>query len=247
MDIVTRLGRIVNFAKINILDGRRPADDNKIKSGVMSPDGWAPAIEGFLLQASLILALGAQNLFVLESGLKRRRHLLVALVCSICDAVLIALGVGGAATLFVRFPTLKTGFGGLGVAFLVYYGLLKIKEAWRPPAAEAAHAQTSVSAKKVILLTLAFTLLNPHVYLDTMILIAGYAAKFPELATRLSFGAGAAACSVIWFYGLSLFSSRLSAVLNNPRSMRAISLVSGVILLVLSQRLGSDVYRWVRI
>src|SRR5271170_136620 len=117
----------------------------------MSETVWGPALQGFLLQASLILALGAQNLFVLESGLKRRRHLLVALICSICDAALITVGVAGAASLFVRVPLLKIAFGGLGVAFLVYYGLLKLKEAWRPPATEQAHAQTSVSVKKVIL------------------------------------------------------------------------------------------------
>jgi L-lysine exporter family protein LysE/ArgO len=68
-------------------------------------------IEGFLLQASLIFALGAQNLFVLESGLKKQRNLLVALICSICDATLIAVGVAGAASIFVQVPTLKIGFG----------------------------------------------------------------------------------------------------------------------------------------
>jgi L-lysine exporter family protein LysE/ArgO len=88
-------------------------------------------IEGFLLQASLILALGAQNLFVLESGLKRQRHLLVALICSICDTVLIAVGVAGAASIFVQVPSLKICSGALGVLFLIYYGVKKILEGFR--------------------------------------------------------------------------------------------------------------------
>lgn len=203
--------------------------------------------EGFLLSASLILALGAQNIFVLESGLHRRRHLLVATVCSICDALLIAVGVLGAATIFVRVPALKIGFGAVGVAFLVFYGFKKIKEGLTPsvPTVEAA-APEAWSVKRVILLTLGFSLLNPHVYLDTVILIGGYAARFPELATRAQFGAGAATFSVIWFFGLATFSAALSAFLRSPRAMRMVALVSGLILLGLSLKLGGDVYGWLR-
>jgi len=203
-----------------------------------------PALDGFLLQASLIVALGAQNLFVLESGLKRRRHLLVAAICSCFDAALIAVGVVGSASVFGQFPDAKVIFGAVGAAFLAYYGVMKLKEAWRPAPVDASSARGSVSMRETVMLCSAFSLLNPHVYLDTMILIGGYAAKFPELSRRLAFGAGAASFSVLWFFGLSLFASTLSALLNNPRSMRAISLVAGIILLVMSWKFGALTYGW---
>jgi len=85
-------------------------------------------LQGLLLQASLILAFGAQNIFVLHSGLRRQRHLLVAFVSSLCDTFLIFVGVLGVATFFVKFPVLKTGLGMVGVGFLFYYGILKILE-----------------------------------------------------------------------------------------------------------------------
>jgi L-lysine exporter family protein LysE/ArgO len=85
-------------------------------------------LQGFSLQASLILALGAQNIFVLNSGLKKQRHLLVAFVSSVCDTLLVFVGVLGVATFFVEFPVLKIGLGIIGVVFLFFYGVLKIKE-----------------------------------------------------------------------------------------------------------------------
>lgn len=202
-------------------------------------------IEGFLLQASLILALGAQNIFVLESGLKKQRHVLVAVLCSLCDLILIAIGVMGAATIFVQYPFLKNLFGVIGVLFLTYYGFKKLSEGLRFSHMEVAHGLPEISAKKVILLSLSFSLLNPHVYLDTIILIGGYAAKFPEMTDRLLFGAGAALVSVIWFFGLILFAYSMSSLLNNPKTMRFISILSGLILLLLSWKLGTDVYSWI--
>ena len=202
-------------------------------------------LEGFFLSASLILALGAQNIFVLESGLRRRRHLLVALVCTVCDALLIGVGVAGAATIFVRVPLLKIIFGFLGVAFLVYYGLQKFREGLRPPPPVQQEALAAHSVRSVLLLSLSFSLLNPHVYLDTVILIGGYAAKFADLGTRMQFGFGAASFSALWFFGLALFAQVLSRFLHNPQAMRVIALLSGLILLVLSLKLGRDVLGWV--
>lgn len=120
--------------------------------------------EGFLLQASLIFALGAQNIFVLESGLKRRRQFLVAALCSICDLLLIAFGVLGAATVFLKYSFIKSGFGIAGVAFLAYYGYKKIKEAFSKQDLEHHHVNLGTSTKQVVLLSLSFSLLNPHVF-----------------------------------------------------------------------------------
>lgn len=201
-------------------------------------------VEGFLLQASLILALGAQNLFVLDSGLKRQRPILVASLCSLCDLLLILLGVLGAATVFVQYPLLKITFGLLGCAFLLYYGVLKMREAWNPePVVET--TMVAHTLKQTVLAALGFSLLNPHVYLDTVVLIGGYSSQFELWQQRLAFGSGAGACSILWFFGLALVAASFSRLLHNPRAMRAVSLVSGVILLSLAFILGRDVLSWI--
>ncbi len=201
-------------------------------------------LEGFLLQASLILALGAQNIFVLESGLKARKQFVVAATCSICDIILVLIGVLGTTTLFAQFPSLKIIFGIVGVGFLFYYGALKLYDAYKNMSDEAMHGDVATTSKKAILLSLGFSLLNPHVYLDTLILIGGYASKFPTMNTRLIFGLGAGTFSTIWFFGLVLFSSMFKNILDNKNSMRIVSLVSGVVLIILSWKLGEDVYSW---
>jgi L-lysine exporter family protein LysE/ArgO len=157
---------------------------------------------------------------------------------------LIAVGVAGAASIFVRVPSLKIGFGISGVGFLAYYGIKKLLEGLSPHDGDHSKATTASSLKQVIGLTLSFSLLNPHVYLDTVILIGGYSAKFPELLGRAKFGFGAASFSVLWFFGLSIFASVLSRFLNNQKMMRRIALVSGLILVGLSWKLGRDVYTW---
>ena len=202
-------------------------------------------LQGFFLQASLILALGAQNIFVLNSGLRKQRHLLVALVSSICDTLLVFVGVLGVATFFIQFPILKISLGIIGVLFLFYYGVLKLREAKNGTEISLASQQV-ISAKQVILASLGFSLLNPHVYLDTVVLIGGYSSKFNQLSERFYFGAGASVFSTIWFFGLALLASLGSRLLKNPKAMRLVSLVSGLILVALSIKLGSDVLAWIR-
>lgn len=202
-------------------------------------------LQGFLLQASLILALGAQNIFVLNSGLRRQKHLLVALVCSACDTLLVFVGVLGVATVFVQFPLLKIGLGLMGVGFLLFYGLLKLREAKNGSAISLDSAQATTT-RQAILTSLGFSLLNPHVYLDTVVLVGGYSAKFHLAAERFYFGAGASLFSTIWFFGLALLASFSSRLLKNAKAMRVVSLISGLILLVLAVKLGIDVWGWVR-
>ncbi|AZZ36272.1 hypothetical protein CIK05_05535 [Bdellovibrio sp. qaytius] len=200
-------------------------------------------IQGFLLQASLILALGAQNIFVLNSGLRKQRHLLVAFVSSICDTLLIFIGVLGVATFFVQYPLLKIGLGVVGVAFLLYYGIVKLNEAREGVEISQSSQQVS-TVKQTILTSLGFSLLNPHVYLDTVVLIGGYSSKFAFLLERFYFGFGASSFSTIWFFGLALLASLVSRFLNNSKAMRGVSLVSGIILVLLALKLGIDVYGW---
>lgn len=202
-------------------------------------------LQGFFLQASLILALGAQNIFVLNSGLRKQRHLLVALVSSVCDTLLIFVGVLGVATFFIQFPILKISLGIIGVLFLFYYGALKLKEA-KNATEFSLTSQQALSVKQVIVASLGFSLLNPHVYLDTVVLIGGYSSKFNLLAERFYFGAGASVFSTIWFFALAFLASLGSQLLKNPKAMRLVSFISGLILLTLSIKLGHDVLSWIR-
>jgi L-lysine exporter family protein LysE/ArgO len=207
--------------------------------------GFNIFVQGFLLQASLILALGAQNIFVLNAGLKKQRHLLVALVSSVCDTLLVFVGVLGVATFFVKIPILKIGLGLVGVGFLLYYGFLKLVEAKRGVIINTS-SEAITTTKKTILTSLGFSLLNPHVYLDTVVLVGGYSSKFSLLSERFYFGLGASVFSTFWFFGLAILASFGSRLLNNPKAMRVISLISGLILIYLSLRLGGDVFDWIR-
>lgn len=203
--------------------------------------------QGFLLQASLILALGAQNIFVLNSGLRRQQHTLVALVSSVCDTLLVMIGVLGVATIFIQVPALKIGLGVLGVGFLFIYGALKIKEGFRGNTSNPTQPMIAVTRRQAILTSLGFSLLNPHVYLDTVVLIGGYSAKFAHASERLVFGAGASLFSTIWFFGLALLAAQAQRILRNEHALRRVSLVSGLILISLSVKLGRDVWDWISI
>lgn len=199
-------------------------------------------LQGFALQASLILALGAQNLFVLDCGLRRQHHFFVAAVCSVCDAILILAGVLGSASVFIRFPILKISFGVLGVGFLLFYGVKKILE--RPAKVGSSDVHPSRPLKKTFYSTLAFSLLNPHVYLDTVVLIGSYAAKFERFSDRTWFGVGALSFSCVWFFCLVLLASSVSRFFRNPKTMRLVNLIAGSVLVCLAVKLGMDVYRW---
>ena len=201
-------------------------------------------IQGFLLQASLILALGAQNIFVLNSGLRKKRHFLVALVSSICDTTLIFVGVLGVATFFIQYPILKISLGIAGVSFLFFYGAMKINESRNTIAITTTSSDTT-NFWQTVFASLAFSLLNPHVYLDTIVLVGGYSSKFSVLSERLFFGLGASSFSTLWFFGLAFSASLFRSFLNNQKAMRMVSIVSGIILVLLALKLGAEVTHWI--
>lgn len=200
--------------------------------------------EGLLLQASLIFALGAQNLFVLEAGLKRQNHLIVCLVCFLCDLSLIMLGVMGAASLFSSYPEIKIMVGVLGVTFLFTYGIQKI---FSPPQilVEESRDPKIQTLKRSILLAMAFSILNPHAYLDAFILIGGFSTKYSELSDRVYLGLGAAVYSGIWFVLLSSFSSKMKPFLSHPGRLRIVTSMAGLVLVILSWKLGAEVAGWI--
>jgi L-lysine exporter family protein LysE/ArgO len=200
--------------------------------------------EGLLLQASLIFALGAQNIFVLESGLRRRHHIAVSFACFLCDFFIIMLGVLGAATLFNGFPQLKVIVGIVGIAFLFYYGWSKLltSEA-QLIIKEKLHQGNGL--KWCVLSAITFSMVNPHAYLDGIVLIGGYSSKYGTIEQRMALGLGAAIYSLVWFLVLSSASSILMPFFKDLRRMRYLMSASGLILILLSVKLGFDVYAWV--
>ena len=198
------------------------------------------AIEGFLLGASLIVAIGAQNAFVLRQGLARRHVFVVAGICALSDLVLIAAGVGGLGTLVRAAPSLLAAVSLGGAAFLAAYGLLSFHRALRPGAlAPAERVPAGLAA--TVATCLALTFLNPHVYLDTVVLIGALSSRHPG-AGAIAFGAGAGLASVIWFYGLGYGARLASRIFARPMAWRLLDTLIGVVMLVLAARLVGEAW-----
>lgn len=191
------------------------------------------AFAGMLTGLALIIAIGAQNAFVLRQGVRREHLLPVVLICITADAVLIGLGTAGVGALVSGHPGLVRVVTWAGAAYLLAYGLLALRRATRPTGLVAT---APASRGSVVLTTLAITLLNPHVYLDTVLMLGSIANGFgPE---RWAFAGGAMVGSAVWFTGLGLGARALAAPLSRPRTWRALDGVIGVTMLALAVRLA---------
>ena len=193
------------------------------------------AFEGFLLGLGLIVAIGAQNAFVLRQGLERRHVFAVATVCAVSDAVLIAAGVGGLGTVIRRAPALITAVTVGGAAFLVAYGALSLRRALRPAALKPSDA-AGAGLWATLATCLALTFLNPHVYLDTVVLIGAVSARHSGEAAAF-FGLGAACASVVWFYGLGYGARLLAPLFARPVAWRILDAAIAVVMWTIAARL----------
>ncbi|MGW2889394.1 LysE/ArgO family amino acid transporter [Streptomyces griseoruber] len=181
----------------------------------------ATAAAGFGTGLSLIVAIGAQNAFVLRQGIRRDAVLAVVGICALSDAVLIALGVGGVGALVVAWPDALTVVGWVGGAFLLGYGLLAARRVVRPGAeALRTDGEAAGSRRRAVLTCLALTWLNPHVYLDTVFLLGSIAADRGPL--RWTFGLGAAFASLCWFAALGFGARLLGRFLTRPAAWRVL-------------------------
>lgn len=196
----------------------------------------APFLAGFFLGGSLIVAIGAQNAFVLRQGLLKHNVFAVSLFCAASDALLIALGVGGFGAYVSASPGLLkiVGFG--GAAFLVAYGALAFRRALRPAAMRAADAPAP-SLATALASCAAFTFLNPHVYLDTVVLVGGLSATWPGDG-RYVFGAGAMTASFFWFFGLGYGARLLEPVFRNPRAWQVLDCAIGATMWALAAKVA---------
>ncbi|MGP3534633.1 LysE/ArgO family amino acid transporter [Microbacterium sp. RD1] len=201
---------------------------------------------GLGLGLSLIVAIGAQNLFVLRQGLRREHVVVVAAVCAASDAALIALGVSGLGLVLQAVPWLIVVVRWAGALFLAGYGLLAARRAWRPTgdglvvrpggadgvATRAGATATRTRLTPVLLTCLALTWLNPHVYLDTVFLLGSVASTHGD--ARWIFAAGAMSASVLWFFGLALGARYLSRWLATPRAWRILDGAIAVVMIALA-------------
>ncbi|SLM31942.1 putative amino acid transport protein (LysE family) [Desulfamplus magnetovallimortis] len=162
--------------------------------------------KGFVVSAGLIIAIGAQNAFVLTQGIKRQHWLIIPLICAVCDALLISAGVAGMGTIVSDYPEFTRYVAWGGAAFLFWYGFKSLQSVFRPGTLEESNRETSTVGKAVAT-TLALTFLNPHVYIDTVLLIGTIGSQFPD-GEKFLFAAGAMSASFVWFFMLS-FGGRL--------------------------------------
>lgn len=197
-----------------------------------NPAAFSALSTGFALSLTLIVAIGAQNAFVLRQGLRREHVGAIVAFCAVMDALLIAAGVAGLGALIGSRPALAQAMAGAGVAFLSWYGLRALARARRPGVLQAAEGG-GLTRRRALAQAAAFTLLNPHVYLDTVLLVGSVGAQWPA-AARPAFVAGAAGASLVWFTGLGYGARLLAPVFARPRAWQVLDALIGVVMLALA-------------
>tara|TARA_R110002110_G_scaffold122424_6_gene298637 strand:- start:667 stop:1296 length:630 start_codon:yes stop_codon:yes gene_type:complete len=191
---------------------------------------WTATAAGLAVGAGLIIAIGAQNAHVIRAGLRRRNLFAVATICILCDVALIAAGAGGLGAFIAARPWLSSAAAWGGAAFLLVYGAMAVRGLVNPPEFNWDTAEdTEHGLVAAIATTLSVSLLNPHVYLDTVVLLGGISAQYEE-ASRLWFAAGAMMASVIWFYAIG-YGAFLAAPLMRTRMAQRV--LDGLVALIM--------------
>ena len=193
---------------------------------------FSVAATGFLTGAGLIMAIGTQNAFVLRQGLQRSHVGLVVGICALGDIVLILSGVAGIGTLVHEWPDLLQVLRFGGAAFLAWYGLQAAQRAWKGTGGLMAGPGSEGSRRRILLACLAFTFLNPHVYLDTMVLLGSLSTPYPG-RLQWVFAFGACAASVCWFLALGFGARLLQPVFRQPLAWRVLDGCIAVFMLAL--------------
>lgn len=197
----------------------------------------ATTLQGFTIGLAMIIPIGAQNAFVLSRGIHRNHYLLTATLCSVCDLTLIAIGVFGGANVLAASPLGMALLTWGGVLFLGWFGGRSLLSAWRGKGEGLADSAQQMGAKSVLAMTLGVTLLNPHVYLDTLMLLGSLGSQVSE-SLRPAFAAGAMLASLVWFYSLALGAAALAPWLARGRVQQGIDLLVGIIMLSLAVQLA---------
>lgn len=189
---------------------------------------------GVLIALGLIMAIGAQNAFLVSQALRREYHLWVASLCTFFDVVLVACGVYGLAHILTSSPVLLAVARWGGIVFLTGYAVLALRRAFTRQVLDPVAGRAAQSLQKILMSTLAVTLLNPHVYLDTVLLIGSLGAQQDVPGAYVL---GAATGSTLWFFGLAIGSAKLAPYLSQPATWRIIDLVVAVMMLSVAAQL----------
>jgi len=198
--------------------------------------------KGFIIGAGMIIPIGAQNSYVLNQGIKKNYHFTAATICIICDLVLMTLGVYGGGALINSNELLYTLITWGGIAFLTIYGGLFFKSFLLAKRDDVNKVQLLKSRKAVIFTTLAVTLLNPHVYLDTVVIIGSISGNFAA-SEKLAFLTGTILASLVWFYALSFAAEKMSPWLSQTLVQRMINLLVALIMWGIALSLLVSLYK----
>jgi len=192
-------------------------------------------LAGALTGLSLIVVIGAQNAYVLRQGIRQSHVGAVVAICAVSDLALILAGVAGIGAIVDRAAWLIDVVTWLGVAFLVWYGVLSIRRSMRPEVLRS-QGPADERLRAVVLQVLALTWLNPHVYLDTVVLLGSIAQSHGPVG-RWWFGAGASLGSIAWFSALGFGATRLAPLLARPRAWQVLDLLIGLVMFVIAASL----------
>jgi len=195
-----------------------------------------PLAAGLGLGLSLIVAIGAQNAFVLRQGIRAKHVFAVVAICTLSDLVLIFLGISGVGLVIARFPVGLAVVRWLGAAFLVCYGLLAARRAFLGGRLEVEEGANGSTLRSVVLTTLALTWLNPHVYLDTVLLLGSVANTHGD--ARWAFGVGAGLGSILWFSSLGFGARLLGPLFARPIAWRLLDAIIAVVMIALAVSLA---------
>lgn len=199
-------------------------------------------LQGFSLGATMIIPIGAQNAYVLNQGIKRNHHLTTATICSVMDVFFISLGIFGGGALLSQNETLLTVVTLGGIAFLTFYGWLSLRAALQHSDQLESQPQKLARGRRAVILgALAVTVLNPHLYLDTVVILGSIGGQF-EGSDRLAFALGTMMASFVWFYGLSIGAAKLAPVLSKPKTKRIIDLIVATMMFIIAFALAKSLY-----
>ena len=188
----------------------------------------------------MIIPIGAQNAYVLNQGIKRNHHLTTATICSLLDTLFISLGIFGGGAILAQHDMLLTSVTLGGIAFLTCYGLLSLKSAFKKNNANEKSGEVVARGRRAVILgALAVTVLNPHLYLDTVVILGSLGGQF-EGNDRIAFAVGTIMASFVWFYSLSLGAAKLGPVLSQPKVKKGIDLLVAAMMFTIAIILAKE-------
>lgn len=191
-------------------------------------------LSGLAISAGLIIAIGAQNTYVLRMGIKKQYVFMVALLCALIDSILITLGISGVGALITSSPYVMAAVKWGGIIFLFLYGLRSFKSALSKKSLSLDEMLEKPKRRVVIMTLLALTLLNPHVYLDTFVLVGSIGSQFPQGEERDWFTIGAISASFLWFFSLVFLAGYLAPLFRKNIAWKILDTFTGLLMFAIA-------------